>query len=123
MDNSIKSFNDVDAWKEGRKLTNLVYKRTKTFPREEIFGLSSQMRRASVSVIANIAEGFGRISIKEKLQFYNQSNGSLTELQSHSYIAHDLKYITDLELTDLLNLETKTQTILQGLLRATRKRL
>ena len=119
----IKSFNDLNVWKEGRKLTSLIYEKTRKFPREENFGLTSQMRRASVSIIANIAEGFGRSSVKEKIYFYNQSNGSLTELQSHIYVAADLEYISDSESIELLKKSGEVQALLQGLLRSTRKRL
>ena len=100
-----------------------VYANTKKFPKEELFGVTSQIRRASVSIAANIAEGFGRTSIKEKLNFYNMSHGSLTELQSHIFLATDLKYITDINSREIFALIYKTQTIIQGLIRSTKKRL
>ncbi len=123
MNKVIKNFFDLDTWQEGRKLTKLIYQETKKFPQEEKFGLTSQMRRASVSVIANIAEGFGRISIKEKLNFYNQAHGSLTETQSHIFIAHDLGYITSNESKKMMAEAFKVQSMLQGLMSSTRKRL
>ena len=75
--NKIKSFTDLTAWKEGHKLVLLIYKLTKKFPKEESYGLTDQIRRCSVSITSNIAEGFSRKSQKEKLQFYHMSLGSL----------------------------------------------
>lgn len=67
----IQSFTDLEAWKEGHKLVILIYKGTEKFPQKEIFALTSQMRRCAVSITSNIAEGFGRQSYKEKVQFYS----------------------------------------------------
>ena len=70
MSEKIRNFTDLNAWKESHKLVLEIYRITKNFPREEIFGLTSQMRRAAVSVTSNIAEGFGRYSGKEQVQFF-----------------------------------------------------
>lgn len=70
----------LDVWKEARKLTNLVYELTKSYPNEEIFGLTSQMRRSAVSVPSNIAEGCGRDTSKETVHFVFIARGSLYEL-------------------------------------------
>lgn len=123
MNSTIRTFFDLNAWQESKKLTLSIYEKTKIFPREEIFGLTSQMRRASVSVTANIAEGFGRISIKEKLNFYNLAYGSLTELQSHIFIATDLQYLSKEDAQKLLEKIESSQLLLHGLMRSTRKRL
>ena len=74
----IKDFTDLVVWKEGHKLVIEVYRITKTFPKEELYSLIDQMRRAVTSVTCNIAEGFGRKSYREKLQFYYLAKGSLT---------------------------------------------
>jgi four helix bundle protein len=66
----IKSFTDLNLWRKGHKLVLIVYKITSSFPKEEIFGLSSQMRRCAVSITSNIAEGFSRESFKDKIRFY-----------------------------------------------------
>jgi len=92
MGDKIKSFTDLHAWQEGHKLVLEVYKITKAFPREEQFGLSGQMRRCSVSITSNIAEGFSRKGNKEKTQFLYMSLGSTTELQNQLVIARDLGY-------------------------------
>ncbi|MDD5626597.1 MAG: four helix bundle protein [Patescibacteria group bacterium] len=78
----IKSFTDLDAWKEGHKLVLMVYEITKKFPKEEMFGLVSQMRRCVVSITSNIAEGFSRQTYKDKICFYSRAQGSVTELQN-----------------------------------------
>ncbi len=90
----IKSFTDLNAWKEGHKLVLMVYDITKQFPKEEQFGLTIQLRRAGVSFTSNIAEGFSRNSYKEKSQFYSMALGSLTEIQSQLLVAKDIGYIT-----------------------------
>ncbi len=78
----IKDFKDLVIWKESHKLVLMIYEITRTFSKEEVFGLISQMRRASVSITSNIAEGFGRQGVKEKVQFYYMSRGSLVELKN-----------------------------------------
>lgn len=89
----ITSFTKLNAWKEGHTLVLIIYRTTKIFPKEEFFGLINQMRRCSVSITSNIAEGFSRNSWKEKLQFYSMVLGSLTELQNQLIIARDVGYI------------------------------
>src|SRR5687767_9148221 len=88
------SFRNIVAWKQARKLVRIVYQTTDSFPAREIYVLSSQMRRAALSVPANIAEGDGRLSLGEWQQFLGQARGSLLELESHLIIADDLKYAT-----------------------------
>lgn len=89
----IQSFTDLEVWQEAHKLVLLVYELTKNFPREETFGLISQLRRAAVSITSNIAEGFSRFSYKEKIQFYSMALGSLTESQNQLLIARDIGYL------------------------------
>lgn len=89
----IKSFTDLHAWQEAHKLVLKIYKITKDFPKEEIFGLISQMRRAAISITSNIAEGFSRNTSKDKYQFYSVAEGSLTELQNQLIATRDLGYL------------------------------
>ncbi len=88
----ILAFTDLIVWQESHKLVLFIYKITKKFPREELFGLTSQMRRAAVSITSNIAEGFTRRGKKEKLQFYTFAKGSLVELESQLLVARDISY-------------------------------
>jgi len=84
---------DLSVWKESMVLVKQVYLLTETFPHEELFGLSSQMRRCAVSIPSNIAEGSGRNSSKEFIHFCYISQGSLAELETQLLIAAELKYI------------------------------
>jgi four helix bundle protein len=93
MDNKIRNFYDLNAWKKGHLLVLEIYKVTKNFPKEEVYGITSQLRRASSSVTANIAEGFSRFHFKDKIRFYYNSRGSVSEVQNFLVLAKDLKYI------------------------------
>jgi four helix bundle protein len=83
----IKSFRDLTVWQEAMNLIEMIYRITKSFPKEEIYGMAAQMKRAAVSVAANIAEGHGRNHRKEYLHFLGIANGSLLELETHILIA------------------------------------
>lgn len=93
QDKKIQSFKDLLVWQEAHKLVIKIYKITKNYPREEQFGLISQMRRAAISVTSNIAEGFVRKSYKDKVHFYYMSKSSLSELQDQLLISKDVEYI------------------------------
>ena len=90
-----KSFEDLDAFKRALDLMVAIYRVSKTFPTDERFGLTQQIRRAIVSVVSNIAEGQGRLSHGEWRQFLSQARGSLYEVQSQIIAAHRLEYIDD----------------------------
>ncbi|MEK7166858.1 MAG: four helix bundle protein [Patescibacteria group bacterium] len=85
MENTIKNFYNLNAWQKGHQLVLGIYKITKDFPKEEIFGTVSQLRRAASSITANIAEGFERYHFKDKIRFYYQSRGSIAEVQNFFY--------------------------------------
>lgn len=87
------SFRDLRVWQEAMQLTAAIYKGTVGFPRHEVYGLSSQMRRAAVSVPSNIAEGKGHRSDKEFSHFLFHARGSLPELQTQLLIAEELEYL------------------------------
>lgn len=99
----------------------MVYGKTKQFPKDEIFGLTSQMRRCAVSITSNIAEGFSRQSLKEKVQFYFISLGSLTELQNQALIARDIDYISKEEFKIIADKTVEVHKILNGLIKSLRK--
>ena len=89
-----QSFEQLLVWQKGHQYVLSIYRITKLFPKEEIFGLVNQMRRAAASITANIAEGYAKISPKDKLRFYNISQGSLEETRNFVILSKDLGYIT-----------------------------
>jgi len=113
----IKSFTELNAWKEGHKLVLEIYKITKTFPKDEQFGLTNQLRRAAVSFTSNIAEGFSRNSYKEKLQFYSMALGSLTEIQNQLLVAKDIGYISREEFDKIAEQTITINKITNGLIK------
>lgn len=113
----IKSFTDLDAWKEGHKLVLIIYRVTKNFPKEEMFSLTGQMRRCVVSITSNIAEGFSRHSYKEKLQFYSMALGSVTELQNQVLVARDVGYLSGEEFKEIAEQSIKVHKIINGLIK------
>ena len=116
----IKSFTDLDAWKEGHKLVLMIYRITKGFPKEELFGLVSQMGRCAVSITSNIAEGFSRRSYKEKAQFYSVALGSITELQNQLLIAKDVGYVNGSNFQDIAEQAIKVHKIVNGLIKSSK---
>jgi four helix bundle protein len=92
---STKTHKDLEIWKEGIKLVTKIYKSTKEFPREEIYGLTSQMRRAAVSYPSNIAEGAARSSNNEYIRFLYIALSSLSELETQTIISEKLNYISN----------------------------
>jgi four helix bundle protein len=115
-----KTFEDLEVWQKSRELTLSIYQLTKKFPAEELYGLVSQMRRASISVSSNIAEGFARRQAKDKERFYVIASASLSELLSQLIVSEDLGYITPNELTNTKILLTDTRKYLLAFLRAHR---
>ena len=85
----------LEVWIETRKLANIIYDASKQFPKEELFGLTNQLRRCAVSVPSNIAEGCGRQTTKDTIRFLYISRGSLYELETQCYIAFDQKYLDE----------------------------
>ena len=90
-----QNFRDLVVWQEAYRLTLMVYQLCQKFPDEERFGLTSQIKRAIISVTSNIAEGFGRIGAKEKDNFYSIASGSLTEVENQIIIARGIGYISE----------------------------
>lgn len=119
-DTKITSFTDLVAWKEGHKLALMIYKITKEFPKDETYGLSSQMRRCVVSITSNLAEGFSRRSRKEKLQFYYIVVGSITELQNQLLIARDVGYVDKETFKEIADQAVKVYKLTNGLIKSSR---
>jgi four helix bundle protein len=116
----IKHFQQLEAWQEAHKLALTVYQETKKFPGEERFGLVVQMRRAVISIPANIAEGFKRRGIQDKIRFYNISEGSLEELKYFLILSKDLGYIDSNN--GLMAQSETVGRLLNGLITSTEKR-
>jgi len=91
----VDKFEDLEVWKKSHRLVLKIYNLTRGFPKEEKFGLVSQMRRAAVSIPANLAEGFKKRTQKDKSNFYNIAQGSLEEMRYYLILARDLNYIID----------------------------
>lgn len=118
----IKTFCDLEAWQLARQLAILVYQETKTYPREELFGLTSQMRRSVISVMANIAEGFGRYHYKDKARFYYIGRGSLSELMNFSLISVDLNYLPESKSQEIMERSEIIRRLINGLIRCLQSR-
>lgn len=102
MVEKIKNFRDLDVWKKGIEIVKDVYLTASDFPKHELYGLTSQMQRSSVSIPSNIAEGFNRLHNKEYKQFLYVALGSCAELETMTEIAAELKYINEQKKTLLL---------------------
>src|SRR5690349_23297954 len=109
-------YRELIVWQRAIELAREVYSATRQFPKEEIYGLTSQMRRAAVSVPSNIAEGQGRLTKGEFCHFLGQARGSLLELETQLAIALDLKMITEIEHNTLQAMSEEVCRILNGLI-------
>lgn len=116
----IRTFMDLLVWKKGHELVLKIYQLTETFPRKEIFGLSSQMQRCAVSITSNIAEGFSRKGYKEKIQFFYTSLGSATELQNQLIISYDLGYIKLSDYNNAMDSLISVQKLLNAFIKKTK---
>lgn len=116
----IKSFTDLVAWQEAHKLVLMIYPLLKSFPKDELFGLTLQMKRAVISVTSNIAEGFSRGSYKEKVYFYYISLGSATEIQNQLLAARDLHYCTQLAFIKAADQSVIVNKLLNGLIKSSK---
>ena len=117
-DRGIQSYRDLVVWQKAIALSVACYERTADFPREEAFGLVAQIRRASVSVAANIAEGHGREHTRSFVQFLRTSQGSLKELETHLIIAEKVRLMNAEQLSDLLGHTDEVGRMLRGLIRS-----
>lgn len=119
---SIKSFTDLRAWRESHKLVIDIYEFTKVFPKEEQFGLTNQVRRAAVSVTSNIAEGFGRRTVNDRVHFYDMARASLAGVQSQLLVARDVHYLAEGDFQKLAMQSVDCHKILTGLINSTKGR-
>lgn len=116
-----KNFYDLDAWKLSRILVKRIYKIIKKFPKYENFNIVDQMRRAVVSIPANIAEGYARYYFKEKIRFYYIARGSLAEIQTFIVIAYDVGYINKDIMESVIEETISISKLINGLIRSNKK--
>jgi four helix bundle protein len=112
----VKAYNDLIAWQKAIALVKDIYAVTQRFPKEEIYGLTSQLRRAAVSIPSNIAEGQGRGSKNEFIHFLGNAKGSLFEVQTQVHIGRELNYMTDTDKKRLIDSSDEVGRIVNGLL-------
>jgi len=112
------TYRDLRAWQKAFDLALVIYEATRTFPKDETYGLSSQLRRAAVSVVSNIAESKGRCSDKDTLRFLANARGSLFEVETQIGLAERLSYIEKTRAEHIISEASEVGKVLNGLMRA-----
>jgi four helix bundle protein len=114
----IRHFSQLIVWQKSNDLVIKIYQLTKNFPKDEMFGLTSQIRRAAVSITCNIAEGWGRFHYKEKIRFYYIARGSNTEVQNLLMLSRKLDYLSEQDYVELKILVYEGYKLLNGLIKS-----
>ena len=114
----MKTFRDLLVWQKSMSFVTEIYKVSKSFPKEETFGLTSQLRRSAVSIPSNISEGYGREGVKDYLRFLNIAIASLFELQTQVEIAFNLEYLNKDKFDDLYELSREIERMLSSFIRS-----
>jgi len=114
----IRSYRDLRVWQEGMDIAFACYQITKTFPKEEMYGMTSQIRRAAASIPANIAEGYGREYRAEYIQFLRIAQGSLKELETHLLLAARVELTTTQAISPIIKLKESLGRMLRSLIRS-----
>ncbi|OGW17614.1 MAG: four helix bundle protein [Nitrospinae bacterium RIFCSPLOWO2_12_FULL_45_22] len=117
----IEKFEDIDAWREARKLVNMIYDVSNNGNFSNDYGLRDQIRRASISAMSNISEGFDRETNKEFIQFLIIARASVSEVKSHMYVALDRKYLSIEEFDSIYNQANTVINLINGFIRYLRK--
>ncbi len=115
---NLKSFKDLEVWQKSKKLAVLIYKKTEKFPQSEFYGITNQMRRAVISISSNLAEGFKRFHLKEKIQFYNIAYGSAAELESQIEVSRELKFLSVEDYDELIFVLIEVSKMIGGLIKS-----
>ena len=115
---AVRSYRELVAWQKAMDLVEAVYRSTACFPKEEIYGLTSQVRRSAVSIPSNVAEGQGRASTRDFLNFLSIAAGSLCEMETQLLLAQRLHYLPSTAVADLLDHSAEVGRLLHGLRRA-----
>ncbi|OQY34719.1 MAG: four helix bundle protein [Spirochaetaceae bacterium 4572_59] len=113
---TVRNYRELIVWQKAMDLVELVYQASKQFPKEELYGLTSQVRRSAVSIPSNIAEGQARKSTAEFLNFLSIANGSRAEMETQILLAQRLKYVTSDTAQPILNLSGEVNRLLNGLM-------
>jgi four helix bundle protein len=116
------SYRDLIVWQKATAMVTDLYRATQSFPKEEVWGLTSQMRRSAVSVASNIAEGQGRLSKRKFRHFLGQTRGSLIELETQVTIAGNLGYLTRETMSELMGRSGEVSRLLHGLIKSLQPR-
>ena len=116
------SFRDLIVWQKAHQFVLAIYSATKLFPKEEIFALTSQVRRAAISIAANISEGHKKKTIPNQLNFLNISEGSLEEVKYYIILSKDLQYITEKDYEQLTNTAEEVGRLINGYEKSVSKR-
>ncbi len=119
---TVKKYQDLVAWQKGIAVVTDIYEVTSHFPRHEVYGLTSQLRRSAVSVPSNIAEGQGRASTGEFIQFLCHARGSLYELETQVIVANNLAYLSNVQRDTLIQRVSELGRILNGLITSLQRR-
>lgn len=118
----IRSYQDLEIWQRGMKLAEMAYRLTREFPKEELFGMTSQIRRAASSIPANIAEGWGREGTRTFQQFLRVAQGSLKELETHLILSHRVDLCPETGTAPLLDESTILSKQIRSLIRSLQQR-
>jgi four helix bundle protein len=117
------NFTELEVCKEARMLVKLVYDNLNEFPQQETYGLQSQIKRSVISIPSNIAEGCGRYSIKDSLQFYYIARGSIFELETQLYLSSDLNFLINEQLITVLEKVKRVKALLTGFINHHKKQI
>ena len=120
---AVQNYSQLIAWQKAMEMVTMIYRVTKQFPKEEMYGLTSQIRRAAVSIPSNIAEGQARTSTKEFLQFLAVAQGSRAEVETQIQIALRLDYMTNNRAQEILTLLSEIRKLMYGLSKVLQRKL
>jgi len=120
MNEKLKSFKELRVWKQSYELVLAIYQITKNFPKDELYGIVSQMRRASISIVSNIAEGYARKSKMEYIQFLSIAYSSLSELETQIMLSKDLSYLAEENYIKLMEMKDQVGGMLYKLIQKLR---
>ena len=119
----VKDYRDLIVWQKAMDLVETIYRTTAAFPREEIYGLTSQIRRAAISIPSNIAEGNGRNTTRDYVHFLGMAYGSVKEVETQVLIAERLRYINSSDSNRLVQMTTEIARLISGLATSLKRRI